>query len=107
MANKDLRDWIDELQLAGQLQRVIGADHHEEIGAIVDIHMHKMTNPAVLFEEIPGFPKEHKVQRGDTVSGRPKRCNENFPRIYKPVFEYLLNSLERGPLTSGLTSTLM
>ena len=41
--NKDLRDWIKELESNGQLQHVSGADHHEEIGAIVDIHMHKMT----------------------------------------------------------------
>ena len=38
-----------------------GADHHEEIGAIVDIHMHKMTNPAVMFDDIPGFPKGNRV----------------------------------------------
>ena len=48
MANKDLRDWINELEANDQLQHVSGADHHEEIGAIVDIHMHKMTNPAVI-----------------------------------------------------------
>ena len=61
MPNKDLRDWIKEPESNGQLQHVSGADHHEEIGAIVDIHMHKMTNPAVMFDEIPGFPKENRV----------------------------------------------
>tara|TARA_Y100001954_G_scaffold239084_1_gene310841 strand:+ start:3376 stop:4806 length:1431 start_codon:yes stop_codon:yes gene_type:complete len=61
VANKDLRDWINELEANEQLQHVSGADHHEEIGAIVDIHMHKMTNPAVMFDDIPGFPKGNRV----------------------------------------------
>jgi len=61
LSNKDLRDWIGELEANGQLQHVTGADHHEEIGAIVDIHMHKMTNPAVMFDEIPGFQKGTRV----------------------------------------------
>ena len=61
MANKDLRDWVDELEAAGQLQVVEGAEHEEEIGAIVDIHMRKMTNPAVLFDDVPGYKKGHRV----------------------------------------------
>ncbi len=55
MANKDLRDWISELEANGQLQHVSGADHHEEIGAIVDIHMHKMTNPCRHVRRHPGL----------------------------------------------------
>lgn len=61
MANKDLRDWIKELDEAGQLQHVSGAEREEEIGAIVDIHMRKMTNPAVLFDDVPGYPKGYRV----------------------------------------------
>jgi len=61
VANKDLRDWIAELDAAGQLQRVSGADRDEEIGAFVDIYMRKMTNPAVLFDQVPGFGKNHRV----------------------------------------------
>ena len=61
MANKDLRKWIDELEAAGQLQKVSGAEREEEIGAIVDIHMRKMTNPAVLFDEVPGYEKGYRV----------------------------------------------
>jgi 4-hydroxy-3-polyprenylbenzoate decarboxylase len=61
LANKDLRQWIEELDAAGQLQHVSGAEREEEIGAIVDIHMRKMTNPAVLFDDVPGYPKGHRV----------------------------------------------
>src|SRR5262249_47609883 len=33
----------------------------EEIGAFVDIYQRKMGNPALMFDEIPGFPKGHRV----------------------------------------------
>ena len=61
MANKDLRDWISDLEANGQLQVVSGADREEEIGAIVDIYMRQMTNPAVMFDNIPGYPKDFRV----------------------------------------------
>ncbi len=61
MPNKDLRDWIDELDSADQLRRITGADREEEIGGIVDLHMREMTNPAVLFDDIPGYPQGYRV----------------------------------------------
>lgn len=61
MANKDLRDWIEDIEAAGQLQRVSGADHEEEIGGIVDIFQRQMGNPAVLFDDIPNYPKGYRV----------------------------------------------
>src|SRR2546423_15543129 len=61
MANKDLRDWIAGVERAGELKVIKGAEPKEEIGGIVDIYMRKMGNPAVMFDEVPGFPKGHRV----------------------------------------------
>ena len=61
MANKDLRSWIAEIDAAGQLTRVDGAERDEEIGGIVDLHQRRMGNPAVLFDDIPGYPKGFRV----------------------------------------------
>ena len=61
MANKDLRDWIDSVKAAGELKTINGAEPKEEIGGIVDIYMRKMGNPAVMFDEVPGYPKGHRV----------------------------------------------
>ncbi len=61
MANKDLRDWIDGVRAAGELKVITGAEPKEEIGGIVDIYMRKMGNPAVMFDEVPGYPKGHRV----------------------------------------------
>ncbi len=73
MPNKDLRDWIDELEAVGELRKINGADREEEIGAIVDIHMRKMSNPAVLFDEVPGYAKGHRVLANILCS--PRRIN--------------------------------
>src|SRR5256885_14570576 len=61
MANKDLRDWIEGIKAAGELKVITGAEPKEEIGGIVDIYMRKMGNPALMFDEVPGFPKGHRV----------------------------------------------
>src|SRR5258707_3984815 len=61
MANRDLRDWIEGVRAAGELKVITGAEPKEEIGGIVDIYMRRMGNPAVLFDEVPGFPKGHRV----------------------------------------------
>ena len=61
MPNKDVRDWIDGIKAAGELKIITGAEPKEEIGGIVDIYMRRMDNPAVMFDEIPGFPKGYRV----------------------------------------------
>ena len=35
MANPDLRDWLAQMEAAGELQQVRGANREEEIGGIV------------------------------------------------------------------------
>ena len=55
-----LRAWLAQMEAAGELH------HHrrrarEEIGGIVDIYQRKIGNPAVLFDDIPGFPRGHRV----------------------------------------------
>jgi 4-hydroxy-3-polyprenylbenzoate decarboxylase len=61
MGNKDLRDWIAGVEAAGELKRIKGAEPKEEIGGLVDIYMRRMGNPAVMFDEVPGYPKGHRV----------------------------------------------
>lgn len=61
MPNKDLRDWIGAIDAAGQLKTIKGADLSEEIGGFVDIYQRKMGNPALLFDQVPGFPGGHRI----------------------------------------------
>ncbi|MGH6673778.1 MAG: hypothetical protein ACRECV_17660, partial [Xanthobacteraceae bacterium] len=61
MANKDLRDWIKDVAAAGELKTIKGAEPKEEIGGIVDIYQRKLGNPALLFDDVPGFPGGRRV----------------------------------------------
>ena len=58
---QDLRAWLAQMQDAGELVTIPGADRDEEIGGIVDIYQRTMGAPAVMFEDIPGFPPRHRV----------------------------------------------
>src|SRR5580693_8806756 len=58
---QDLRSWIAQLRAAGELQDITGAEHEKEIGGIVDIYQRRIGNKAVLFDDIPGFPRGHRI----------------------------------------------
>ena len=72
MANKDLRDFIGEIDRIGELKRISGAETGEDIGGIVDIYMRDLGNPALLFDDVPGYPKGHRVL-ANIIMSRP-RC---------------------------------
>ncbi len=58
---QDLRAWIEALRAAGEVQEIAGAEREAEIGGIVDLYMRKMGNKAVLFDDVPGFPRGHRI----------------------------------------------
>jgi 3-polyprenyl-4-hydroxybenzoate decarboxylase and related decarboxylases len=57
MEYQDLRDWIQIADEMGELKTLKGCDWNLEIGAITEIVAHKEDGPAVLFEDIKGYPK--------------------------------------------------
>ncbi len=59
MIFQDLRQWMDQVKRMGDLEVVVGADWDGEIGAIVDLW--KIGGPALLFDEIKGYPKGYRV----------------------------------------------
>jgi 4-hydroxy-3-polyprenylbenzoate decarboxylase len=61
MANPDLRDWLAQMDAAGELQKVGGANREEEIGGIVDIYQRQANNKALLFDYVPGYPRGYRV----------------------------------------------
>src|SRR5260370_9888386 len=57
----DLRTWLDQMEAAGEIQQVKGANREEEIGGIVDFFHRQTGNRAVMFDDIPGYPSGHRV----------------------------------------------
>ena len=64
----DLRAWLREVREFGELKDVIGADWNLELGAISEVNVKKDSNPALLFDEIIGYPKGFRVLTCSTAS---------------------------------------
>jgi len=64
----DLRAWLREARELGELKEVAGADWNLELGAISEMNVKKDPNPALLFDEITGYPKGFRVLTCSTSS---------------------------------------
>jgi UbiD family decarboxylase len=64
----DLRAWLAEVEKLGELRHVRGADWNLELGAISELNVKKDLPPALLFDEIKGFPKGFRVLTCSTSS---------------------------------------
>src|SRR5271170_7213070 len=58
---QDLRSWIAQLRAANELQDIAGAEREKEIGGIVDIYQRRIGNKAVLFDDVPSFPRGRRI----------------------------------------------
>src|SRR5260370_30070830 len=63
---RGLRGWLEEVQRIGELLHVNGADWDVEMGAITHMLTEKSsrTAPAILFDDIPGYPKAYRTLYG-------------------------------------------
>ncbi len=61
MEYRDLRDWIERVRDLGELREVRGATWEEDIGRITEMLHHTDDSPAVLFDDIPGYPSGFRI----------------------------------------------
>src|SRR5258708_7053402 len=61
MEYDDLRSWIAAAESLGEVRHVAGASWQEDIGQISEMLIHTLGSPAVLFDDIPGYPQGHRV----------------------------------------------
>ena len=117
----DLRVWLDEVRGFGELTEVSGADWNLELGAISEMNVKKDLPPALLFDDITGYPKGFRVATCSTSSpsrlssilrlererdhlklvhalrGKPQQWQSNAP-AYDPVVA------ETGPVFENIQS---
>ena len=67
---QDLRTWLAQMEAAGELQLVRGANREDEIGGIVDYYQRQTNNKAVLLDDIPGFPSGYRAVANILTSTR-------------------------------------
>jgi UbiD family decarboxylase len=87
----DLRSWLTEIERLGELRHVRGADWNLELGAISELNVKKDLPPALLFDEIKGYPKGLRVLTCSTSS--PARLSSilrlPIQRTHKGLVEVL------------------
>ena len=69
---RGLRDWLEKVDGLGELLRVDGADWDAEMGSITQMLTEKSRGnaPAILFDEVPGYPKGYRTLYGSLSSVR-------------------------------------
>ena len=60
MSFNDLRGWLEEVDQMGELKRIDGAHWNKEIGAVSEM-LAEHDNTALLFDNIPDYPKGYRV----------------------------------------------
>ena len=61
MRYEDLRDWIAQARTLGEVRDVRGASWQEDIGRVTEMLHHTDDSPAVLFDDIPGYPTGYRI----------------------------------------------
>ncbi|MBI3091996.1 MAG: UbiD family decarboxylase [Candidatus Tectomicrobia bacterium] len=94
MPFKDLREFIDTCDRIGEVKHISGAHWDLEIGAITELLAEIPNSPAPLFDDIPGYPKGHRVFANPLASNkRTALILDQHPET--PPFEMLKYWIKR------------
>jgi UbiD family decarboxylase len=91
----DLRPWIEQVRGLGELREVRGADWNLELGAISELNVKKDLPPALLFDEIQGYPKGFRVLTCSTSS--PARLSSILRLPVQKTHRGLVEALRGKP----------
>src|SRR5260370_7603593 len=86
----DVRQWLDLVESMGELKRVDGADWNLEIGTMAELIYRERTGtiPALLFDQIKGYPDGFRILFGHQTSYLRLALMPGFP-----ITHLRLNSL--------------
>jgi UbiD family decarboxylase len=91
----DLRAWLADVRKLGELKDVRGADWNLELGAISELNVKKDLPPALLFDEIKGYPKGFRVLTCSTSS--PARLSSILRLPVQNTHKGLVDALRGKP----------
>src|SRR5256714_10209283 len=81
----DLREALERMESAGEVLRICGADWNLEMGTLAEIVYRQPSPPAILFEDIPGYPGGFRAVSGTTNSARRLAITLGFPVPSHPL----------------------
>ncbi len=93
----DLRGWIEHVDKMGELLRVNGAHWDTEMGSITQMLTEKSRGnaPAILFDEVPGYPKGFRTLYGQFSSLRRVALTLGLPLDYQRKVDIVQKYHER------------
>src|SRR5271156_4186916 len=82
---RGLRGWLDTVDKLGELERVSGASWDVEMGALTHLLTEKSggTAPAILFDDVPGYPKGFRTLYGQLSSIKRIALTLGLPLEYE------------------------
>lgn len=85
--HRDLREWLERAEALGELKRISGVDWNLEMGAVAEMiyHARPENPPALLFEDIPGYPSGYRVLSGMTNSTNRLAMTLGLPMAKHPI----------------------
>ncbi len=83
--HSDLREFVVRAEHAGELLRVPGADWNLEMGTLAEAVNERPGAPALLYEDVPGYPKGYRVMSGSTNSMKRLALTMGFPVPSHPL----------------------
>src|SRR6202140_1200332 len=103
--HRDLREFLERAESVGEVTRVKGANWDLELGALAEIVNHKRSEaPALLFEDITGYPKGFRVLSGSGNSSKRMALMLGFP-MPKPAIDVVQASRDKMTLQKPIPPT--
>ncbi len=66
----DLRQWLTQVEKMGELAKVEEANWDREIGCIAALNVKRKDGPALLFDNIKGYPPGYRILTSSTLTPR-------------------------------------
>ena len=97
VAYRGLRQWLEQVEKMGELLRVNGAHWDTEMGAITHMLTEKSsgTAPAILFDEVLGYPKGYRTLYGHFSTVRRVALTLGLPLEYERNVDVVKRYYER------------
>jgi UbiD family decarboxylase len=112
MSLRDLTGWLEGATALGEVKTVKGADWNVEIGAITELAQHREDGPAVLFDEVKGYPAGYRLLVNslgslkrtaltlglDTNVGSPMQLVQAWRQYSKRIMPIPAKTVDSGPV---------
>src|SRR5438105_4316100 len=94
----DLRDWIERVRDLGELRDVREASWQEDIGRVTEMLHHTDDSPAVLFDDIPGYPSGFRILANANATRKRLALTLGLPVDIerRPLMDRFLELTEQG-----------